>query len=122
MTQVQDMTDQQLNNEISHMMMKSLGWKLVREDGPWIRPNGSYSTGRFRNYCTDHAASLEVQAAAIEKNSNEFVIALDRIINPNQQQHEFTEDEIAALLTASPRERAMAAYQVLKAHTASASG
>jgi hypothetical protein len=109
---VKDMTDQQLNKELSLIEMQQLGWKLVRDSGPWIKPDGSYSTGRYRNYCSNLAASLEVQAKAIEVDAASYVQNLQEI----KWGHMFTETlllRIAELINASPRERAEAAYMTL---------
>ncbi|MDP9676247.1 hypothetical protein J2W97_002242 [Paenibacillus jamilae] len=64
------------------------------------------------NYCNDAAASLEVQAKAIEVSADKYVSNLDVIVNPDTI-GDWTNDEIAKLLSATPRKRAEAAYMTL---------
>ncbi|MGY5609747.1 hypothetical protein ACXHJ2_16605 [Paenibacillus sp. ALE3] len=112
---VKDMTDQQLNKELSLIEMQQLGWKLVRDSGPWIKPDGSYSTGRYRNYCSNLAASLEVQAKALEIDTDTYIRHLGALICDRAADH-YNIYSIAKLLNASPRQRAEAAYMTLSSH------
>lgn len=65
------------------------------------------------DYCSDPAASLEVQAAAIEINPREYVRNLQEL----KWECSFSgisKIKVAELITASPRERAEAAYMTLQ--------
>ncbi|KAF6578323.1 hypothetical protein G9G54_13685 [Paenibacillus sp. EKM212P] len=103
---VKDMTDQQLNMQLEIL----LGAKEDRHrKGNVIK--GTYSVSP-KDYCADPAASLEVQANAIEVDAASYVQNLQEI----KWGHMFTETllvRIAELINASPRERAEAAYMTL---------
>ncbi|WP_339245851.1 hypothetical protein NST58_01630 [Paenibacillus sp. FSL R10-2796] len=104
MTQVNDKTDQQLNRALAELMginipKGTMGYLMFADSKVW--------------YCTDPAASLEVQAKAIEVDAQKYVRAL--------QDTKYAESaanlgliRVSGLLTASPRERAEAAYITLQ--------
>jgi hypothetical protein len=112
MTQIQ-LTDQRLNRALAELM----GWKeLVEYDDGAIYgfPPDDRWSNRVPNYCTDPAASLEVQIKAIEADHKNYILNLTEIVGA---QHPTLDLYIAALLTASPRERAEAAYITLQGAT-----
>ncbi|WP_081326437.1 hypothetical protein [Paenibacillus polymyxa] len=120
---VKDMTDQQLNRELAELM----GYIVTEgEHDLWpewyeLKKNGVVQSGDLYkdwawdnapDYCSDTAASLEVQAKAIEVDAASYVQNLQEI----KWGHMFTETllvRIAELINASPRERAEAAYMTL---------
>jgi hypothetical protein len=119
MTQVQTMTNQQINDELRLL----LGWTKIGEHpdghfGCWRTPDGKMwgqlTCGKEPDYCTDAAASLEVQTKAIEVSADKYVSNLDARINTIAMEDNWRNHEIARLLTASPRERAEAAYITLQ--------
>lgn len=93
MIMVKEMSDRDLNIALAELM--------------------DYPKNRFvPNYCTDPAASLEVQTKAIEINPREYVRNLQEL----KWECSFSGismKRIADLLTATPRERAEAAYITL---------
>ncbi|KWX71591.1 hypothetical protein AMQ84_27085 [Paenibacillus riograndensis] len=64
-----------------------------------------------KDYCTDPAASLEVQEKAIEDDFEGYVYNLNEIKYRGYEAMTFK--IISEMLTATPRERAEAAYMVL---------
>ncbi|MEK5374235.1 hypothetical protein [Paenibacillus sp. FSL P2-0173] len=116
-----DMTDQQLNRWLAEYM----GYTISEYKDKWgwlMCPNGDNVHeslfpldelwGFVPNYCNDPAASLEVQAKAIEVDAASYVQNLQEI----KWGHMFTETllvRIAELINASPRQRAEAAYMTL---------
>ncbi|MNV94971.1 hypothetical protein D3C71_1898180 [compost metagenome] len=86
------------------------GGRYVSEDNAYLHAP---------DYCTDPAASLEVQAAAIEANFEGYVYNLNEIKYRGYEAMTFK--VISEMLTATPGERAMAAWMTLKADTASGS-
>jgi hypothetical protein len=123
MTQVKDMTDQQLNRALAELM----GYK-VRLKGScyWlVNPTGEESANPFgRNseeiawtwvpdYCTDPAASLEVQAKAIEVDYKAYLRNM-QMLRWNRSSSRLSLWDAANLMLASPRERAEAAYITLQ--------
>lgn len=115
MTQVQ-LTDQQLNDELRLL----LGWTKIGEHpdghfGCWKTPEGkmwgNLTCGKEPDYCGDPAASLEVQTAAI-KVSTRYVDTLVEVMKPENMA--YSRACVAELLTATPRERAEAAYITLQ--------
>jgi hypothetical protein len=121
MTQVKEWSNPELNRALAELM----GYRIEKAGSFWLLHKDGYFTGSVHyeeekayemlpDYCTDPAASLEVQTAAIAKYDKRYVVELDRIVNPDDQQHEWEESEIAKLLTASPRERAEAVYITLQ--------
>ena len=67
---------------------------------------------RLPDYCNNPTASLEVQAKAIEVSAEKYVQAL-QISTSVCAVMQNSRKDIAVLLTASPRERAEAAYITL---------
>ncbi|OMD69170.1 hypothetical protein BSK48_16980 [Paenibacillus odorifer] len=111
MTQVQNKTNQQLNMVLAELM----GWKNIEgHAGDYLHDSGRWLRSHIRDYCTDPAASLEVEAKAIEVSADRYVSNLDALVNPEPIQEGWGNHEIARLLTASPRERAEAAYITLQ--------
>ncbi|SEI76418.1 hypothetical protein [Paenibacillus polymyxa] len=123
---VKDMTDQQLNQAIGELMgytveKEATGGYALKYNGKdqgkrWMR--AVFAWEQAPDYCNDPAASLEVQAKAIE---------LDRVAYVNslyEACYEFKRDKdsgwdainIAFLLNATPRQRAEAAYMTLSSH------
>ena len=96
MTQVQTMTNPELNRALAELM------------GKWIG-----------DCCGDPAASLEVQTAAIDKDYKAYIHNLNTVIYEEEEGEDDGEysavsvEVTAAMLTASPRERAEAAYITL---------
>jgi hypothetical protein len=108
MTQVKDMTDQQLNMALAELM----GYTVDKgRPGRVLKGNMSSMP---TDYCNDPAASLEVQAKAIEVDASNFINRLAWIVRDRiSGDMEWTNNDIAVLLNASPRERAEAAYITL---------
>ncbi|OME05973.1 hypothetical protein BSK60_33065, partial [Paenibacillus odorifer] len=81
MTQVKDKTDQQLNRALAELMgytvvdMKWMGLHQLLKDGIEISrlPSEVYAWTWAPDYCSDPAASLEVQAKAIEVDASNFI-------------------------------------------------
>ncbi|KAA1180673.1 hypothetical protein [Paenibacillus sp. B2(2019)] len=125
MTQVKDKTDQQLNRALAELM----GYSVTAKKGYWLKnPDGTIIADPFSrsteeiawtwapDYCTDPAASLEVQAKALELNYKAYIDHLDEFVNTDELAicSEPSYRAIASLLLASPRERAEAAYVTLQ--------
>ncbi|MEK4451608.1 hypothetical protein [Paenibacillus sp. FSL L8-0506] len=130
MTQVKDMTDQQLNRALAELM----GWTV--EIGPVTRLWRLMKDGKIKatsgeseelmwsyapDYSTDPAASLEVQAKAIEVDAKMYVWNLSIVKWKDAVEPEDIDgwesinlEDIGDLLTTSPRERAEAAYITLQ--------
>ncbi|WDM22618.1 hypothetical protein [Paenibacillus polymyxa] len=103
---VKDMTDQQLNLQLEIL----LGAKEDRHrKGNVIK--GTYSVSP-KDHCNDPAASLEVQAKALEIDTDTYIRHLGAIICDRAADH-YKNNSIAKLLSASPRQRAEAAYMTL---------
>lgn len=105
MTQVKEWSNQELNRKLAELM----GWKeLVEYDDGAIYgfPPDDRWSNRVPDYCTDPAASLEVQAKALEINSPVYLMHLANCIDGPTS--------IKKLLLATPRERADAAYITLR--------
>lgn len=129
MTQVKEMTDQQLNRELAELM----GYKVVDLDPEWFKTSRKYvlvepeerqqlirrsedeAWEDAPDYCTDPAASLEVQAKAIEVDHESYLFNLMDVVYGGYVAA--SSERIAGLLTASPRERAEAAYITLQGAT-----
>lgn len=131
MTQVQTMTNPELNRALAELM----GWKIreYRYTNTFtiIMPNGRIGGREAKSvdeawadapdYCTDPAASQEVEKAAIVADKQKYVLTLWEVMHPVDEQNEDEEyyagwyvDAVAEFLTASPRERAEAAYITLQ--------
>ncbi|MNW56482.1 hypothetical protein D3C74_341990 [compost metagenome] len=119
-----DMTDQQLNKELAILM----GYKVVAHDHyrhQLIAPEGCSSKylevtemEAWRgapNYCLNPAASLEVQAVAINKDEEGYI--RNWLLNKHGKSvMAFTAVSLrtaAEIANSSPRERAEAAYMTL---------
>jgi hypothetical protein len=133
MTQVQTMTNQQLNRKIAELMgytvepsVQNGVYRLIK--GGKIQATSSVPVELIWSYAPDYAGdpatSLEVQTAAIAKDDEGYVRTLYTVqaraktgmnINPNDIKHwpNMSISIIAILLSASPRERAEAAYITL---------
>jgi hypothetical protein len=132
MTQVKDKTDQQLNRGLAELM----GYKVhTYRNGKsvLIGPNLRIVSEKecfpaevwadAPDYCSDPAASLEVQAKAIVDNKLIYLNALLSLVSPGEDIQfglggsmevvGYNIDGTSAMLTASPRERAEAAYITL---------
>ncbi|WP_339248155.1 hypothetical protein NST58_12925 [Paenibacillus sp. FSL R10-2796] len=129
MTQVKDKTDQQLNRALAELMGYTVEWSKTQERwslmiGRKIRATSSGTEDLIwtyaPDYCTDPAASLEVQAKAIEVDAKMYVWNLSIVkwkdaVEPEEIDgwESINLEDIGDLLTASPRERAEAAYITL---------
>lgn len=130
MTQVQAMSDPELNRALAVLM----GAKVVQthnaaEGGgaPWYRLQGGGCRGRYEriandtwkhvpDYCTDPAASLEVQAAACKINKAAFIGNLSYVLLGKSCAYlEAVSLELAAdFCMATPLQRAEAAYMTIQ--------
>ncbi|MEC4569328.1 hypothetical protein L8C07_25615 [Paenibacillus sp. CMAA1739] len=129
----QDMTDQQLNRTLAELIYNARECRrdtdslvvIIGDFGTYnTHPlTGDWKKAKWRvtaeeawtdipNFSSDPAASLEVQAKAIEVSADKYVSNLDVIVNPDTI-GDWTNDEIAKLLIATPRKRAEAAYMTL---------
>ncbi|OMC92951.1 hypothetical protein [Paenibacillus odorifer] len=126
MTQVKDKTDQQLNRALAELMgykvrLKGSCYWLVNPTGeeyanPFGRNSEEIVWTWVPDYCTDPAASLEVQEKALELNYKAYIDHLDEFVNTDELTicSEPSYRAIASLLLASPRERAEAAYVTIQ--------
>jgi hypothetical protein len=136
MTQVKEWSNQELNRKLAELMGYSVTdfsyaddhdnydyFTVVNEDGEHFgeaRVSEEDAWEEVPDYCTDPAASLEVQTAAIAKDGIQYLHNLSDIVEPDEPNYK-QEDETVAytfehtvkLLAASPRERSEAAYMVL---------
>ncbi|MEK4473320.1 hypothetical protein NSQ91_08885 [Paenibacillus sp. FSL R7-0048] len=116
MTQVKDMIDEKLDFALA----EQLGWVNAWDGVRLVWLDGK--TNEFRRKVTgwhpstDPAASLEVQAKALELNYKAYIDHLDEFVNTDELTicSEPSYRAIASLLLASPRERAEAAYITLQ--------
>ncbi|HEY2492707.1 MAG TPA: hypothetical protein VGI33_07345 [Paenibacillus sp.] len=133
--QVQTLTDQELDEWLA---VNCMGWREeehpeVHGTGQWMaeyefpvyfKPDGSFILSGDFAPCTDPAASLEVEKVAIEHNFDAYVQNLaivkwgepDDDVEDTAVWNKTMRYSIAELLTASPRERAEAAYMTLQAY------
>lgn len=134
MTQVQTMTNQQLNRALAELM----GYTVIqshdaKEGGgaPLYQLTGPGFTGRYDrkpentwksvpNWSSDPAASLEVQTAATANSGIKYLHNLSDVVEPDEPGYQqdgeliaYTLEHTINLLNASPRERAEAAYITL---------
>ncbi|OME07886.1 hypothetical protein BSK64_06425 [Paenibacillus odorifer] len=113
MTQVKDMIDEKLDFALAEQLGWVNAWDGIRL--LWI----DGKTNEFRRKVTDWhpstdpAASLEVQAKAIEVDGVGYVRNLE-IAKWEKIMAPLARKEVSVLLTASPRERAEAAYITLQ--------
>jgi len=117
MTQVKDKTDQQLNRALAELM----GWTNFREGGHeiiWGDPPDDRWTNMMPDYCNDATATAELQARAIVVNEFQYIENLAAITQADTawgfKDGRMQTQGISWLLTASPRERAEAAYITLQ--------
>lgn len=130
MTQVQTMTNQELNRALAELM----GFEVQVSEGETeyfaVVFNG-WTYGMWSiteeeawkdapDYCTDPAASLEVQTAAIAKDAEKYVRNLAMLkwgdaVDPEEVSEWpcINIQAVGDLLNAKPRERAEAAYITL---------
>lgn len=110
MTQVKEMSNAELNRALA----VELGCQVEEHSGTifffTICPNGKRLYHQLPDYAGDVAASLEVQTAAIKADYKSYILNLTEIVG---SQHPTLDLYISALLTATPRERAEAAYITL---------
>ncbi|MEE4561580.1 hypothetical protein [Paenibacillus polymyxa] len=127
---VKDMTDQQLNRELAELM----GYIVTEgEHDLWpewyeLKKNGVVQSGDLYkdwawdnapDYCSDTAASLEVQTAAIKANDRQYAINLAKRLEWDGDDLEYSDNDVfsytgvTVFMLASPRERAEAAYMTL---------
>lgn len=114
MTQVKDKIDEKLDFALADQMGWVNAWdgiRLVWLDG---------KTNEFRSKVTDWhpstdpAASLEVQAKAIEVDATAYCDNLNEVVNKGAASVKWCYHTVTSMLTASPRERAEAAYITLQ--------
>ncbi|MEK5415116.1 hypothetical protein [Paenibacillus sp. FSL L8-0708] len=118
MTQVKGMTDQQLNRALAELM----GWKLVyRIDGNETNEGTEYweTDKGFRQVdfwepTTCQSDSSEVQAKAIEVDAQWYLNAISQVVNGYIPEGTWEDDAIIAMINASPRQKAEAAYITLR--------
>lgn len=125
MTQVQQMSDAAINRGLTEL----LGYKVVRDESTgmyrMVNPQGKeFGMSRpteglvWHEYAypfsTDPAASMEVQATAIAKNGELYVRRLNLCFMSDHVWDALYPDQIAVLLTATPRQRAEAALMTLR--------
>ncbi|MGW8439938.1 hypothetical protein ACWGXJ_02880 [Paenibacillus sp. S33] len=124
---VKDMTDQHLNEELAKWLGYTMVFvggepkyaRVISPEGKLVGKTNTDTTkawaGAIPNYCNDPAASLEVQAAAIELDRVAYVNNLYEACYEFKRVKDSVWDEIniAFLLNASPRQRAEAAYLTL---------
>ncbi|ASA20920.1 hypothetical protein [Paenibacillus donghaensis] len=119
MTQVQ-ITDSELNRKLAELMGYSVRksascYQIIKGPsyGHW-QAEESHAWADAPDYCSDPAASLEAGKAAIAKSQIDYLHNLSKVTNPNADDFApWTPDEIIKLLSATPRERAEAAYITL---------
>ncbi|MEK5397484.1 hypothetical protein [Paenibacillus sp. FSL K6-2859] len=106
--QVQTLSNQELNLALSVMM----GYTIDKK-----RP-GRFLSGNISSmpssYCTDPAASLEVQAKAIEVDHEDYLLKLMDVVYGGYVA--VSSERITGLFTATPRQRAEAAYMTLQSY------
>lgn len=118
MTQLQTMSDQELNRKLAELM----GYKIGRRVDYGFKPEYDRDVIALANdrymfipdYCTDPAASLEVQAKAIEVDEPEYFTQLLALKGVLDNYSLFA--ALNAVALASPRDRAEAAYMTLQAY------
>ncbi|GGF73128.1 hypothetical protein GCM10010912_17900 [Paenibacillus albidus] len=119
MTQVQDMTNQQLNRALAELMGYSI--REYMYSFGLINPYGSVlieiesvddAWAYAPDYCTDPADSLEVQTAACEVHGELYIWNL-AIVQGWVGGTIISRKEAIRIATARPRERAEAAYITL---------
>lgn len=121
---VQDMTDQQLNQELAALLGYTIKttnttiryYFLYDPEGKRVGKSCASEAGTWSlyapKYCSDPVDSLKVQEAAIETDVAPYVSYLHKIITGIEEEF-YSDVEVADMLTATPRQRAEAAYQTL---------
>ncbi|MMZ47223.1 hypothetical protein D1872_88590 [compost metagenome] len=107
-----DMTDQQLNRALAELV----GWSNFKTDGQgnvWGTPSDDRWSNSLPRYCNDPAASLEVQAKALEASYVKYCEELRKVTNPTGKWYSDAIELAASLLGATARQRAEAAYMTL---------
>ncbi|OZQ66092.1 hypothetical protein CA600_12595 [Paenibacillus sp. VTT E-133280] len=128
--QVQTLSNQELNRKLAELMgytvyyydkdvPENCYYMLVDPDGDYSgieRPSEGMAWLDAPWYVGDPAASLEVQAKALELNYKAYIDHLDECVNTDELTicSEPSYRAIASLLLASPRERAEAAYVTIQ--------
>ncbi|MEK8206985.1 hypothetical protein NST41_15430 [Paenibacillus sp. FSL L8-0696] len=117
------MTDHQLNRALAELMGYTVEWSKTQERwslmlGRKIRATSSGTEDLIwtyaPDYCTDPAASLEVQTKVIEVDAQGYLYNLATVVNGYEAADIWEDDEIISMLKATPRERAEAAYITLQ--------
>lgn len=121
MTQVQTMTNQELNRALAVLM----GWKAggdpnKQRDFVWWIDDHRFRLPEKWEPCTDPAASLEVHTAAMKLDKVAYVKNLlivmfgQKVYEREFSNHVLDFVHAAKIMDASPRERAEASYLTLK--------
>ena len=133
MTEVRKMTAAELNRALAELMRYSVCtshngisgkvfYYIVKPDGRYGMYESSEDEAYAQHaprYCTDPAASLEVEKAAIQKNPYRYPRNLESLMewNDDEEGEDYIRfnyyPNISKLLTATPRQRAEAAYMTL---------
>ncbi|KOS02986.1 hypothetical protein [Paenibacillus polymyxa] len=122
-----DMTDQHLNEELAKWLGYTMVFvggepkyaRVISPEGKLVGKTNTDTTkawaGAIPNYCNDPAASLEVQAVAINKDEEGYI--RNWLLNKyGKSVMAFTAVSLgtaAEIANSSPRERAEAAYMTL---------
>lgn len=118
-----DMTNSELNRALAELMGNKIGRKVDYGFKPeYDRDVIALPNDRYKfipDYCTDPAASLEVQTAAIARDRDDYLNNLTGVVTGYYPKSinwdiEWENDVIAQLIQATPRERAEAAYLTLQ--------
>ncbi|WP_342479482.1 hypothetical protein [Paenibacillus sp. FSL F4-0097] len=121
MTQVKDMIDEKLDFALAEQLGWVNAWDGIRL--LWLDGKTNEFRGKVTDWhpSTDPAASLEVQAKAIEVDAKMYVWNLSIVKWKDAVEPEDIDgwesinlEDIGDLLTATPRERAEAAYITLQ--------
>lgn len=117
MTQIQTMTNPELNRALAELMGNKIGRKVDYGFKPeYDRDVIALPNDRYKfipDYCTDPAASLEVQAKALKECPAEYIHELG-VVMWGRVYGDLPYYRIAEMLNATPRERAEAAYITLQ--------
>ncbi|WP_158451777.1 hypothetical protein [Paenibacillus polymyxa] len=91
--------------------------RVISPEGKLVGKTNTDTTkawaGAIPNYCTDPAASLEVQAKALEVSYVKYCEELRKVTNPTGKWYSDAIELGASLLGATARQRAEAAYMTL---------
>ncbi|AIQ69486.1 hypothetical protein [Paenibacillus graminis] len=115
MTQVKEWSNQELNRKLAELMGYSVRksancYQIIKGPsyGQW-QADESYAWADAPDYCNDPAASLEVQTAACKVDGERYIWEL-AIIQGWVGGKIISRKEGVRIATATPRERAEAAY------------